>query len=178
MSLFLATFLTGCFALLIGGLFAASQPALEAKIKRFPRSKTAAFILFGGSSLWFLYHVSNLGVADFGDIRHILLGLFAVVGVGSFFFVRDFLAVRGLAMFFLLAGKAMLDAAYMQEPTQRLLMVTFVYCCIALGLYLAASPFRLRDFFDWLFEKGSRARAFGIVLAAYGAAMILAAFTY
>ena len=46
------------------------------------------------------------------------------------------------------------------------------------ALYLAAYPFRLRDFFDWLFRAPGRPRLLGAILLAYGLATSAAAFTY
>ena len=46
------------------------------------RSQTAAIVLFGGASLWFLYYVSQLGKADFGDYKVILLIIFGTTAAG------------------------------------------------------------------------------------------------
>jgi hypothetical protein len=61
---------------------------------------------------------------------------------------------------------------------QRLLMVTGVYLALSLALYLAAAPYRLRDFFAWLFLRPARPRFLGAVLLTYGLATSAAAFTY
>jgi hypothetical protein len=77
-----------------------------AGVRKFPRS------LFWGNGLmllgtaWFLYNVSQESIADFSNYKNILLGLFAGVGIGSCIFVRDFLAVRGLAVVLLLWGSS------------------------------------------------------------------------
>jgi hypothetical protein len=57
-------------------------------------------------------------------------------------------------------------------------MVTAVYVGLAAALYLASVPYRLRDFFDWLFRTPGRPRLLGAVLLAYGLATTAAAFTY
>jgi hypothetical protein len=63
----------------------------------------------------------------------------------------------------------LLDAAYMHyDRPQRLCMVSIVYLGIALALWLGAQPYRLRDFFDWLFARPGRSRGVGGFLAAYG----------
>jgi len=61
---------------------------------------------------------------------------------------------------------------------QRRIMVAAVYIGLALALYLAAAPYRLRDFFDWLFRQPSRARLVGAIILAYGLATTASAFTY
>jgi hypothetical protein len=120
----------------------------------------------------------HLGPADFGQYRHLLFLVFLTVAVGSFFYVPDFLAVRGLSALTLLTSGVLLDAAYMQNPQTRLFLVSFVYLLIVISLYLGANPYRLRDFFDWLYKKEFRPRAIGGALAAYGILLIGVALNY
>ena len=105
---------------------------------------------------------------------------FGVLAVLAFIFTPDFLAVRGLCILMLLAAEPLLYAAYMEwSHPWRLLMVTAVYLGLALALYLAAAPFRLRDFFSWLYGgTPGRSRTLGALLLAYGLATAAAAFTY
>jgi hypothetical protein len=104
---------------------------------------------------------------------------FGALAVLAFVYAPDFLAVRGLCVLVLMASEPLLYAAYMEwQHPQRLLMVTAVYVALALALYLAAAPFRLRDFFEWLFKQPARARVIGGALLVYGLATAAAAFTY
>jgi len=47
-------------------------------------------------------------------------------------------------------------------------MVSFVYVAISFALWLGAQPWRLRDFFGWLFARGARSRGLGGLFLAYG----------
>ena len=80
---------------------------------------------------------------------------------------------------YLLLADVLLTAAFghYEEPL-RLFMVTPIYLGIALSLYLAHSPFRLRDFFSWLFAVGPRARILGLILMLYGGMLGGIAFAY
>lgn len=178
MTLLQATIGTGVFLVLLGGHYLWHGIRTAKYTKAFPRSQIAAFILLGVSASWFLYKIMHLGPADFGQYKNILFLLFLITAVGSFFFVPDFLAVRGLAALALLTSGLLLDAAYMQAPQSRLFLVTFVYLVIVLSLYLGASPYRLRDFFEWLYQKKLRPRVVGIAIAAYGVLLIGISFTY
>ena len=178
MTLFQATVGTGIFLLILGSHYLWHGLNTAKHTKTFPRSQAAAYLLLGTASVWFLYKIVHLGPADFGQYRHLLFLLFLTVAVGSFFYVPDFLAVRGLAALALLISGTLLDAAYMQPQKTRLFLVSFVYLAITLSLYLGASPYRLRDFFDWLYKKELRPRIAGGVLAAYGILLIGAALTY
>lgn len=142
------------------------------------RSMEWTVALFGGASAWFLWKVLHLSEADFGNWRGVLFAIFLVTAIGAFFVVRDFLAVRGVAILWLLLANEFLKAAFMEEPTARLIMVTAVYVGIVLALWLGVSPFRARDFCRWLGRDARRQRALGVVLALWGAAMVGAAVTY
>ena len=178
MTLFQATVGTGIFLLIFGGNYLWHGTKTAQTTQAFPRSQLAAVLLLGAAAIWFLYKVLHLGPADFGQYRHWLFLLFLITAVGSFFYVPDFLAVRGLAALSLLLSGVLLDAAYMQEPQARLFLVSFVYLVITLSLYLGASPYKLRDFLDWLYKADRRPRIAGGVIAAYGVLLIGVGLTY
>lgn len=181
MSLFLATILPGLFLVVLGLLLVWNNPSLHATAKALPRSQNAAWTFFGAAAIWFLWRLSRLGEADlifFQTPMPVMLG-FGVLAVLAFIYTPDFLAVRGLCVLMLLVAEPLLYAAYMEwTHPARLFMVTAVYIGLALALYLAAAPYRLRDFFEWLFRQPSRARLLGAILLAYGLATTASAFTY
>ena len=181
MSLFLATLLPGLFLALLGGLLLWNGPRVGSAARALPRSTGAAWLFFGGGAAWFLWRLSRLGEADliFFQTPTLLMLAFAVLAVLSFIYSPDFLAVRGLAILMLLAAEPLLYAAYMEwSHPQRLLMVAAVYLGLTAALYLAAYPFKLRDFFEWLFRTPGRPRLVGAIVLAYGLATSAAAFTY
>ena len=181
MSLFLATLLPGLFLALLGAVLLGNDPRVGAAARALPRSKAATWLFFGAGAVWFLWRLSRLGESDlifFSTPRPVMLGFGALAGL-AFIYAPDFLAVRGLCALMLLAAEPLLYAAYMEySHPQRLLMVTAVYLGLALALYLAAAPYRLRDFFAWLFRGPARARLLGGLLLAYGLVTAAAAFTY
>ena len=179
MSLPLATLIPGLLLLALGALFLIGNSAITATFKALPRSQTAAYVFFGTGTLWFLYNVWNLSTADFGEYHVMLTVAFAAVAALSFKLVPDFLAVRGLCVLVLLGAAPLLYSAYMEyDHPRRLFMVTAVYIAISLAIYLGASPFRLRDFFDWLYRVPVRGRLLGAILAVYGLLLVGVAFTY
>ncbi|HEY0965888.1 MAG TPA: hypothetical protein VGD88_00750 [Opitutaceae bacterium] len=179
MSLTVATLIPGLILLVLGVLFLAGGTAVPSSIKALPRSTAASIVLFGAGAIWFLFNIWHLSEADFGQYRVALFIFFALVAGASFFLVPDFLAVRGIAVLILLGAMPLLDAAYMEfQHPQRLFMVTVVYLSVALAIYLGASPFRLRDFIEWLYRQPTRPRVLGGVFAAYGLLLCGVAFTY
>lgn len=179
MSLLLATLLPGLVLIALGLPLLLNSTRAVAILKNFPRSTSAALVFFGAGSLWFLYNIWHLSPADFGNYRVPLALGFAVIAVLAFKCVPDFLAVRGVCVLLLLSAQPLLGAAYMEyQHPQRLFMVTIVYLLIAIAIWFGASPFRLRDFFGWLFARPARTRGFGAALAAYGLLLSAVAFTY
>jgi hypothetical protein len=181
MSLFLATLLPGIFLALLGGLLLWNNPGVGTAARALPRSPRAAGLFFGAGVVWFLWRVSRLGEADliFFQTPTLVMFAFGVLAVLAFIYTPDFLAVRGLCILLLLVAEPLLYAAYMEwtHPWRRL-MVAEVYLALGLVLYLAAAPYRLRDFFEWLFKQPARSRLVGTVLLACGLATVASAFTY
>ena len=181
MSLTLATLLPALLLIALGVFFFVNNSVIRSTFKTLPRSQAGAVVFFGGGVLWFLYVVWNVSAADlviFSTPQPWVL-IFAVLGVLAFFYVPDFLAVRGLSVLTLLGGWPLLMAAYMEwDKPQRLFMVSGVFVAVALALYLGAVPFRLRDFFQWLFSTSWRPRILGGVLFVYGVLLVAVACTY
>ncbi len=181
MSLFLATLLPGLFLALLGALLLWPNSLVGSTAKALPRSNRGAWLFFGAGTAWFLWRLSHLNESDlifFKTPGPVMIG-FGVLAVLAFIYTPDFLAVRGLCVLVLLSASPLLEAAFMEyQHPQRLFMVTLVYVFIAFAIWLGASPFRLRDFFGWLFARPTRSRAFGGALAAYGLLLSVVAFTY
>ncbi len=181
MSLTVATLITGLILLSFGALFLVSNSAIRSMFKAFPRSQTASVVFFGGGAAWFLYNVAHMSTADvigFSSPTPFVF-IFGALAVLSFFYLPDFLSVRGLSVLILVGSWPLLMSAYGRyEIPERLFMVTALYVAIAAAIYLAVSPFRMRDFFEWLYRTPGRSRVLGGVLAAYGVLLACVAFTY
>ena len=134
MTLFQATLFTGILLLAFGAHFLWHGMRSAKSVQAFPRSQTAAYILLGSAAVWFLYKVTQLGPADFGQYKNLLFILFLVVALGSFIFVPDFLAVRGLAALMLLTAGALLAAGYIPHILHRL-HTTHAACCMLHATY-------------------------------------------
>lgn len=179
MSLTTATLIPSLLLILLGVPLLLNHSGYIAILKSFPRSITAAYLFFGVGAVWFLYAIWHLSPADFGEYRTYLFIGFLLVAVLSFRCVPDFLAVRGLATLVLMGAMPLLQAAYMEYgKPQRLFMVSAVYLALTGAIWLGAQPWRLRDFFAWLFAQPTRTRGLGGVLAAYGIILSIVAFTY
>jgi len=169
MTLTLANLIVAVLLLGAGLPLLLNSSAWAATLKRFPRSRTAAYVLFSAGAAWFLYAVWHLSMADFGEYRGYLFIGFALIAVLSFKCVPDFLAVRGLCAVVLMGAMPLLDAGYMNFESWAIdVYKVAIFVAIAGAIWLAAQPWRMRDFIGWLLARPGRARTLGGVLTGYG----------
>jgi hypothetical protein len=154
------------------------KPAsFAAAMRKFPRSTSVGWVLTLGATAWFLYYVSLETVAEFANMKPFLYLLFGAVGVGTCLFVRDFLAVRGLAAILLLCAKLITDTARVVDTDWRLVLVTLAYVWVLAGMWFTISPWRLRDLIQWGTASEARTRIFSSLRLAFGVFMLVLAVT-
>ncbi len=156
-------------------IYGLMKPAAYAgALRRFPRSTTIGVTLTLLATAWFLFNLSQESIADFAAYKGVMYVLFAAVGIGSCVFVRDFLAVRGLALLLLLVAKLMVDTgrpALPQTAWVEILQVT-AYILVIAGMWLTISPWRLRDWLDWVANTEHRLKTVCSVSLAFGVALL------
>ena len=180
MSLFLSSLLTGILFLAVGLWFFRMDERRRGLTLALLRNDSLAALLMTVGSAWFLWKVLHLGEADFGAYRHWLFLAFLGVAVGSWFLVRDFLAVRGACILALLASGVFLDSAFgLYELPQRLVLVTACYLMITAAVYYGWSPYRTRDHLQFLAGKRPvLGKALGALLSVWGLALLGTTVTY
>jgi hypothetical protein len=140
-------------------IFGLLQPAkFREAVRKFPRSEPWGYALMLLGTAWFLWYLNQENISDFAAYKKVMLIGFGAVGVAACIFVRDFLAVRGLAVVFLLLGKLMVDTARWEDTEWRLVIVTWAYLLVVAGMWLTVSPWRLRDFLNWATANERRIR--------------------
>ena len=107
---------------------------------------------------WFIWNVNTEPVADFQPIKSAMMIAFAAVGILSCFFVQDFLAVRGLAVVFLLLAKAMVDTGrpHLGPNPWVLVIQAWAYILVVAGIWFTVTPWKLRDFLNWMTATAPR----------------------
>ena len=178
-SLFTFTLLASIVLLLPGLVLVARPRAAEPVLRAFPRDRATgvATMLVGGG--WFLYKILQLGQSDFGDYKNLLFLLFAATLIGSILYVRDFLAVRGVAILILLSANTGLKAAFgLYDIPERLVLVGILYLFIVLALYYGVLPFKMRESMNALSASPERIRVGGSVLTLMGLLLGIVAFLY
>ncbi len=142
--------------------------SFAAAARSFPRSLLWGWLMTVGGTLWFLSNVNAESISDFAAIKNYMLMFFAAAGLATCIFVRDFLAVRGLAVVLLLLAKTMVDTARWADTEWRLVIAAWAYLLVIVGMWLTVSPWRLRDFIDWSTATPGRTKAFCAVRLAFG----------
>jgi hypothetical protein len=181
--LLLAAWLIGFHALML------FKPDLvQGFLKRFPRDQKIGQILLGIGLAWFwlLIAPENLGklsalamdLGEFNGAKPILRILVPVSMVLVAISVRDFLAVRALGVVGLMVASPMLEAAFLKDPTSRLLVPIYAYALLTASMFWVGMPYLFRDAVTWATANQKRWALLSITGLGYGIATLVCAFAY
>ena len=155
----------------------ANPTGFSAAVRKFPRSLAWGVALMLLGTAWFLWNLSQESIADFAALKSPLMLAFAAIGLGTCFFVQDFLAVRGLAVVMLLLARLMVDTGRpaLGRTSWVLVIQCWAYVLVLAGMWFTVSPWRLRDLLEWATANERRVKvgcgirlAFGLLVAALG----------
>lgn len=147
--------------------------AFAESARKFARSLTWGYVLMATATLWFLYYLNLESVSDFAAYKPMMLGGFFLLSILTCIYVSDFLAVRGLALVFMLLAKLMLDTARWHESEWRLVIVVWAYVLIILGMWFTVAPWRLRDILNVATRSEHRIRVGSALRLAFALFVIL-----
>jgi len=177
MKLSTVAILLGSIVALIN-LYGLLKPAeFGVAVRKFPRSLPIGYVLMLLGTAWFVWNLKQESISDFEKLKPALYALFIAVGVGTCIFVKDFLAVRGLAVVLLLAAKLMVDAGRprLGDTPFVLVIQAWAYFLVVIGIWFTISPWRMRDILNWGTANEQRIRvgsglrmAFGLFVAILG----------
>ena len=136
--------------------------------RSFPRSLPWGYLLMTAATVWFLWNLKNESISDFAAYKRAMYIIFAGIAVGTCIFVTDFLAARGLGVFFLVLAKLMVDTARWAETDWRWVISGWAYVLVIAGMWFTISPWRVRDLIEWATENEKRIRIGSAIRAAFG----------
>lgn len=156
--------LLGGFLVVLSGYTLAKPKEVGQALKSFPRANAPGYVLMLAATAWFLWNIKSEDMADYRDLKTYFYIGFGAIGLGSCVFLRDFLAVRGLAVFMMLVAKLMLDTQriYMlaaPEETMsewRLVFAVWGYAIVVMSMWTIISPWRMRDMINWMVAEPKR----------------------
>ena len=167
-------------------LYAFLKPEKTSELlKTLPRNYPAGVVLTVIAMVWFWFLVAPVGEGflngigmDLGEFNGLKPILRLVVPVACFLVitqVREFLFVRGLGMVALMAAAPILEAAFLKEPTSRLLLSLFAYILLTKGLFWVGMPYTFRDAVTWVTKSSERFKKFALGGVIYGALVLFCA---
>ena len=179
----LALWLIGSHALML-----AKPTMVKGWLKKFPRNPLAGQILLGIGLGWFWLLIApdglgklsalQMDLGEFNNAKPLLRILVPAALVAVTISVRDFLAVRALGLLGLMISAPLLEAAFLEDPTSRLLVPIFAYAMLTASLFFVGMPYLFRDAVTWVTAEGRRWQIFSIAGLGYGVATLICALTF
>ncbi len=156
-------------------------------LRTFHRQHPLGVVLLAIGMGWFWLLVAQPGsgilnalamdLGEFDKAKPVLKLAIPAVLVAVAIYVKEFLAVRALGLLALMVAAPLLDAAFLKDPTSRLLVPIFAYAIIIAGLFWVGMPYTFRDAVSWTTAKPSRWRMVSLAGLAYGLVVLACSFT-
>lgn len=165
--------------LLIGHAIAFASPGpVRQWLAKVPRSRGIGVAVLGIDLVWTFWLAFTMDWGEFYYLRQPMLVLLPVFAFLVIHFVDEFLAVRALGILGLLAAAPLLDSAFLQPQTSRLLVVVLAYVWAIAGMFWIGNPHLLRDQIQWVSRSTGRWQAAALGGIAYGLALLLCAIVW
>lgn len=158
------------------GLFAPA--ATQRFAKTLPRSRVAGIVLLTVDLIWSFWLLATMEMGEFAPFRRMLLIGLPIGYVLVIRFVDEFLFVRALGVFCLLAAEPLLDAAFLRYEGARLVVTVLAYLLVVAGLFWVTMPYLLRNQVDWSARSNGRWRLVHTIPAVYGALLLVLALAF
>ena len=186
--LFTAGLVLGIWLVASHALMLAKPAMVQGFLKRFPRDQMIGQILLGIGLAWFWLLIAPEGMGfisslamdlgEFNNAKPILRILVPVSLVLVTISVRDFLAVRALGLIGLMAASPLLEAAFLKDPSSRLLIPIFAYLMLTASMFCVGMPYLFRDAVAWASAEQKRWKMFSLAGLVYGVATLVCAFAF
>ncbi len=186
--LFTAGLLLGVWLISSHLLMLAKSTLVQGWLKKFPRHDLSGQIILGISLAWFWLLVAPEGMGklsalrmdlgEFNNIKPILRLLVPAALVMVSISVRDFLAVRALGVLGLMIAAPLLDAAFLKDPSSRLLIPIFAYVLLTSSMFWVGMPYLFRDAVTWIIATPKRWNIACLLGFGYGAATLVCTFAF
>ena len=155
------------------------QPdAVRGWLTRLPRSHPAGLALLTVDFVWTWLLAYRMDWGEFYYVQTPVLCALPIVFYLVIRFVDEFLSARALGILGLLAAAPLLDAAFLQPPASRLLVVILAYAWIIMGMFWVGQPHLLRDQIGWINRSAARWRVAAGAGMVYGVLMLVCALAF
>jgi hypothetical protein len=188
LSLFTVGLLLGIWLIGVHAVMLAKPAMVQGFLKSFPRNQMIGQVLLviGMAWFWLLIAPPNMGLIsslamDFGEFngaKPVLRLLVPATAVAVVISVRDFLAVRALGVVGLMLASPLLEAAFLKDPSSRLLVPIYAYALLTASMFWVGMPFLFRDAVTWATAETRRWNLLAGLGLAYGVATVGCAFAF
>ncbi len=179
----LALWLIGSHTLML------ARPALvQGWLKKFPRNQLSGQVILAIGMAWFWLLIApdgmgklsalQMDLGEFDNIKPILRLLVPAALIAVCISVRDFLAVRALGLLGLMIAAPLLAAAFLKDPSSRLLIPIFAYALLTKSLFWVGMPYLFRDSVTWATATPCRWKLVSLAGLAYGIATLVCALAF
>ena len=181
--LVLAIWLIGIHALML-----ARPTMVQGFLKKFPRNDQLGQIGMGIGLAWFwlLIAPDNLGklsalsmdLGEFNSAKGLLQWAVPISLILVCRSVRDFLAVRALGLVGLMVAAPLLGAAFLKDPSSRVLVPLYAYAVLTASMFCVGMPYLFRDAVSWVTADQKRWTLLSVAGLGYGVATLICAFAF
>ena len=188
LSLFTVGLLLGIWLIGVHVLMLAKPAMVQGFLKTFPRNQMIGQVLLviGMAWFWLLIAPPNMGLisslamdlGEFNGAKPVLRILVPVTAVLVVISVRDFLAVRALGVCGLMVASPLLEAAFLEDPSSRLLVPIYAYALLTASMFWVGMPYLFRDAVTWATAETKRWNLLAGLGLAYGVATMGCAFAF
>lgn len=179
MKLSLLSIVLGLVVVLVQ-LYALMKPKqFIAGARKFPRSLPWGYLLMAIGTAGFLFYLKQESIADFEKYKPVMMAIFGAIALAVCIYVNDFLAVRGLAISMLVLAKLMTDTGrpHIGDTSWALVIQTWAYLFVVLGIWWTVSPWRCRDLILWATDSEQRHKMLSCLRLAFGVLVIVLGLT-
>lgn len=186
--LFTAGILLGLWLVGSHALMIVKPTLVQGWLKKFPRNPMAGQIIMAISLAWFWLLIApdglgklsalRMDLGEFNNIKPLLQFLVPAALIAVCISIRDFLAVRALGLLGLMIAAPLLEAAFLKDPTSRLLVPIFAYALLTKSLFWVGMPYLFRDAVTWATATSGRWKLVSFAGLAYGIATLVCAFAF
>lgn len=120
----------------------------------------------------------RMDLFDFNSVRGILIIACPIIWYILCAHSKQNLLGRALGLFLLLLGIVPMSAAFLKDPSTRILIPAWWYPVLTGAILLVPLPYLLRDAMEWLLARPRLTRVLALAGLAYGAAILTCAFLF
>lgn len=190
LSLSSAGIVVGIYLVTAHALMLAKPAQAQGWLKKLPRNYNAGVYTMSLGMIWFWLLVApdlrgtfsflgslSMDLGEFNKLKPLLQIAVPLACVGLCTQVREFLFVRGLGVVAMVAAAPILKAAFLEEPSSRVLLSLFAYLLLTAGMFWVSLPYTFRDAVNWATKTPTRWTALVIGGLGYGGVLLILSIT-